>query len=81
MSDICLCFVNTAWGEDTPLTASTASPPPCTHWETNLVGVPSKDKKKLQAWLGKAKGCLLWGIIKVNDIVIVSALDASKRND
>lgn len=41
------------------------------------MGAPFKEKEKLRAWLGKAKGCLLQGTIKVNDIVIVSALDAS----
>lgn len=34
----------------------------------NLLGVPSKGKENLQAWLGKAKSCLLWGIINVNNI-------------
>ena len=69
VDNICPCFGNSAGTEGHELYST------CTIFHSlntpvkpNLLGVPSKGKENLQAWLGKAKSCLLWGIINVNNI-------------
>lgn len=77
--NMCLCFGSSARREERWVSHHPHSNPFSLHTaqRPNLLRVPSQGNRKPQAWLGRAHSCVLLGIIKVNNIGIVSALDAN----